>query len=222
MGYSFSDMQMIERMALAYGAFEAANLKPGQTVIVAPATGNYSGAIAELAAQLGCHVVALTRSASKLQTLTSLHPRVTVVEIPSADTDVSAAILAACPPTGADAYIDISPPTPGTPPISFQHGLSAVRAHGHVAIVGMLFNVNLDAMTVLAKNLTIKGQWMYTRQQAADLIRMIETGVVKLGKDAGHEVVGEYPLEDWEKAVEVAEGVVGWGQQILFTPQIEA
>ncbi|KAL2202855.1 NAD(P)-binding protein [Sarocladium strictum] len=221
MGYSFGDMQMLERLALAYGAFEAAKLKPGQTVIVAPATGNYSGAVAEVAASLGCHVIALSRSAAKLEPLTSRHPRITAVEIPSNAEDIPAAIQEACPPSGADAYIDVSPPLPGVAVAHFAPCIAAVRPHGHIVNIGMIFQANIDLYNVLAKNLTIKGQFMYSRQQAADTVRLVEAGILKLGKEAGHEIVGEYALEDWEEAIRVGEGVAGWGKQILFTPKHE-
>jgi threonine dehydrogenase-like Zn-dependent dehydrogenase len=85
----------------------------------------------------------------------------------------------------------------------------------------MIFQANIDLYNVLAKNLTIKGQFMYSRQQAADTVRLVEAGILKLGKEAGHEIVGEYALEDWEEAIRVGEGVAGWGKQILFTPKHE-
>ena len=218
-GYTVNDMQILERLCLAYGAFCAANLKPGQTVIVAPSSGAYSGSVAEVAAQLGCKVIALTRSAPKLEPLTAQHPSITAVEIKATEDETAAAIRAACPPAGADAYIDITPPLPGSAITHFKPCLSAVRAFGHVILMGMLFDVQLDYLSVMTRSITMKGQMMYTRSQAAETIHLVESGILKLGKAAGHEVMGEFKLEDWEKAIEKAESVVGWGQQVLFTPQ---
>ena len=60
---------------------------------------------------------------------------------------------------------------------------------------------------------------MYSRRDLLSLVKMIETGVLKLGKDAGHELVGKrFSMEEWEEAVTVAETAVGWGQQVLIYP----
>lgn len=215
-GYKPADLQIIERLTVAYGGICAAKIKPGQTVVVAPATGQYSGSVAELAAQLGCRVIALTRSAAKLAPLTAVHPQITVIEVTGDKEADKAAILAASPPSGADAYIDISPPIPAAQATWFEPCISAVRPSGRVVFLGMLFDVTVNYASLLLRNITIKGQWMYKRQQAAELIRLIEIGHVKVGRAAGHEAASEFSFEDWEQATRAAEKTLGWGQQVLL------
>lgn len=219
MGYSFGDIHYIERLAVAYGGVSAAQLRPGQTVIVAPATGHFSGAVAELAAQIGCKVIALSRSASKLAPLTSHHSRVTALEITGDEVKDFAALTALCP-DGADAYIDISPPEATANPHHFNVSLNAVRSGAMVVFMGAMGNVTINYTALMLRSITIKAQFMYNREELVNLIKMVETGVSKLGKDAGHEVVnGGYALEDWETAVVEAEGAAKWGQQVLFVPK---
>ncbi|KAK4127411.1 hypothetical protein N657DRAFT_566061 [Parathielavia appendiculata] len=220
-GYSFGDLEYIERLAVANAGIRAAHLRPGQTVVVCPATGHFSGAVAELAAQLGCRVIALTRSAAKLEPLTRRHPRILPVELTGDVARDAAAIRALCPRhTGAaDALIDISPRAASANPTHLHAGLASLRNYGQAVFLGALGDVAIPYISLMLRNINIKGQWMYSRDQLADVIRLIESGVVRLGKEAGHEVVqGGFELADWEKAVEIAEEATSWGQQTLFLP----
>lgn len=54
-------------------------------------------------------------------------------------------------------------------------------------------------MVMLAKNLTIRGQMMYSRKQAAKCIRMIENGNLSLGKSVGLTVAGTFELDEIER-----------------------
>ena len=219
MGYSFADLEYIERLSVANGGVSAAKLRAGETVVVCPATGQYSGAVAELAAQIGCRVIALSRSASKLEPLTSRYKNIVSLELtgdPEADTN---AIRALCPHGAADAVIDTSPPTATGSSGHLTAALDSIRCHGRCVFLGALLEVTVPYMSLMMRNITVKGQWMYTRSQLSELIKMIETGVVRLGNVAGHEVVnGGYRFEEWEEALEVAETNSFWGQQVLFLP----
>ena len=65
--------------------------------------------------------------------------------------------------------------------------------------------------------MTIKGKWMYERSDVNDLIKMAETGKLKLGNKKAVKCIAEYPLEDWEKALERAETDVAEGF-VVFKP----
>lgn len=218
MGYSYSDLNYIQRLAVAYGGIGAANLRTGETVIVAPATGHFSGAVAELAAQLGCRVIALSRSPSKLKPLTSRYPHITALELTGDSDNDLGAIRALCP-GGADACIDISPPQATASPHHLSVSLESLRPFGRAVFLGAMLGVGINYMSLMTRNITIKGQFMYARSELVSLIKLIETGVLKLGKDAGHETVGgSFALEDWDKALVVAEEATAWGQQVVFAP----
>ncbi|EEU41649.1 uncharacterized protein NECHADRAFT_54141 [Fusarium vanettenii 77-13-4] len=218
MGYSYADLNYIQRLAVAYGGISAAGLRTGETVIVAPATGHFSGAVAEIAAQIGCRVIALSRSASKLEPLTSRYPRITALELTGETEKDIAAIRKLCP-EGADTFIDVSPPQATASPHHLSVSLDSLRPFGRAVFLGAMLGVSVNYMGIMTRNITIKGQFMYTRRELVSLIKLIEAGVLKLGKDAGHETVGGgFALEDWEEALVVAEGATAWGQQVVFTP----
>lgn len=51
LGYPVADLSILPKYLVAYGGFRDIDLKPGETVIVAPAMGAYSGAAVEVALQ---------------------------------------------------------------------------------------------------------------------------------------------------------------------------
>jgi hypothetical protein len=59
---------------------------------------------------------------------------------------------------------------------------------------------------------------MYERGDARCIIKMGETGLSKLGKSAGVQVVGKFRLEDWDTAIEAAAANPEWGKQVAFKP----
>ncbi|KAG8672860.1 hypothetical protein FPOAC2_06272 [Fusarium poae] len=221
MGYSYGDLNYIQRLSVAYGGVRAAELQAGDTVIVAPATGHFSGAVVELAAQIGCKVIAISRSASKLEPLTSRFPRITALEL-TGDSKKDAGAIRALAPQGVDAYIDVSPPAATAAPHHLTASIDSLNSFGRVVFLGMMFDIKINYASLMVRNITIKAQFMYTREELVSLIKMIEVGVVKLGKEAGHQVVERgYSLNEWEEAVTVAEKAVGWGQQVLLYPSVE-
>lgn len=59
---------------------------------------------------------------------------------------------------------------------------------------GILGNVERPYAMMMLKALTIKGTFMYTRQQADELIRLVETGALPIGKRDEIEIAGNFPL----------------------------
>jgi hypothetical protein len=59
---------------------------------------------------------------------------------------------------------------------------------------------------------------MYSRDDIKSLIKMIETGILKLDESNGVSVVGTFGLEEWKKAFQVAKSNAQMGQTVLFTP----
>ncbi|GKU08579.1 alcohol dehydrogenase 1 [Fusarium langsethiae] len=221
MGYSYGDLSYIQRFSVAYGGISAANLRAGDTVVVAPATGHFSGAVVELAAQIGCKVIAVSRSASKLEPLTSRFPRVTALEL-TGDEKKDTEAIRALAPQGIDAYIDVSPPAATASPHHLTVSMNALSPFGRVVFLGMMFDIKINYASLMVRNITIKAKFMYTREELVSLIKMIEAGVLKLGKEAGHKIVHRgYRMDEWEEAVTVAETAMGWGEQVLIYPSAD-
>ena len=56
---------------------------------------------------------------------------------------------------------------------------------------------------------------MYERSDIADLIRLIEIGLLDVSVA---EIVGQYPLEKWEEAFNTAANNAGFAQIVSLTP----
>jgi threonine dehydrogenase-like Zn-dependent dehydrogenase len=220
LGITPEDLVYLPRAAVAYGGISAVQLKPGETIIVAPSSGHYSGAIVELASSIGAKVIALGRSEAKLAKLKATFANVyTVVITGDTETEI-ASIKAHLSPTslGADCYIDITPGMANNP-THLNSAVACLRPHARMAIMGGIpGNLSVSYPGIMFRNISIKGQYMYTREEISTVVRMAETGSLKLGKAAGHKVLGTFKLEEWKAALKLAGESVEWGTQVLFTP----
>ena len=83
---------------------------------------------------------------------------------------------------------------------------------------GILEDVPFPHWQIMHKNLTLKGKWMFEREDIKRMIKMVENGMMKLGESAGIKIVGKFGLEDWDKAFTAAEKNAGMGEMALITP----
>lgn len=217
LGYGIDDLGYISTLAVAYGGLSDVGLRPGETVIVAPATGNFGSAAVLVAQALGAgKVIAMGRNEEKLRKFAeSSDERVVVVPI-TGDVQADAAALQAEGPV--DVYFDISPKL-GTRVTHMKSAITALRPQGRVSIMGGIpGDVEFPYLMVMFKALTIKGTFMYTRQQADELIRLVETGALPIGKRAGIETTGRFALTDWRQAFEHASETMGPKRVAYFMP----
>ena len=83
---------------------------------------------------------------------------------------------------------------------------------------GIRDDVPIPHSVVVHWNLTLKGKWMFEREDIKSMIKMVESGVLKLGESAGLRIIGKFGLEDWDKAFTAAEKNAGMGETALLTP----
>lgn len=215
LGYSLENLLHLTVTAVPYGGLRAINLQPGETVLIAPATGRFSGAAVGVAAAMGATVVAVGRRQEVLDELKAKHGRVTTVHLKGTDDDVAAMLRDAGP---VDVYLDFSPPAAS----GAQHlraCFEAVRKHGRVALMGIIKDdVPIPYSTVMWKSLTIRGQYMYQPGDFQSLIRLAESGLLKLGNDAGQRIIGRFALDDFSWAFEAAERYGNALQSVVLRP----
>ena len=90
---------------------------------------------------------------------------------------------------------------------------------GRVSLMGgIMDDVPIPHSMVMHRNLTLKGKWMFEREDIKGMIKLVENGVLKLGKGAGLRTVGKFELEDWDKAFTAAEENAGMGESTVITP----
>ncbi|KAL9094517.1 MAG: hypothetical protein Q9165_003076 [Trypethelium subeluteriae] len=216
LGYAIEDLAYLARLGIPYGGLRSIGVQAGETVLIAPATGGFSGATVELASAMGAgRIIAAGRNLTTLQRLKANIPRVEIIQLTGNVDEDAKAMQQWGQPT---AYIDFTP-TGATDPVHIASGVKALSRNGRVVLNGgAAVDVAVPYFMVMKKNITIKGQFMYSGDNIRDLIKMAETGIVKLGKGAGLETIGRHSLDEWEVAFDEAEVNSAWGKQAVIIP----
>jgi threonine dehydrogenase-like Zn-dependent dehydrogenase len=75
-------------------------------------------------------------------------------------------------------------------------------------------NLPLPYLHVRINSLTVRGSFAQRREDVEATIRMVESGVIKLRKA----VVGEFALEDVQRALQLARQSDGWDKMVVLKP----
>lgn len=220
MGYALEDLGYLSHLAVAYGGLRDIELLPGETVLVAPATGAFGGAAVHVALAMGARVIAMGRNEAVLADLKALDPsRVTIVEM-SGDTDTDKTnILAGAHSKPVDVYFDISPPSASQSP-HIKAGVLALRPKGRMSLMGgAAGDVAFPYYQIMAKGLRLQGTFMYTPEQVVGLTKLLESGVLRIGQERNIKCEGIFGLSQWSEAFEAA-GERGnrMGRFVLLAP----
>jgi threonine dehydrogenase-like Zn-dependent dehydrogenase len=225
LGYSIEDLLTIQSTCIPYGGLDNADIKAGDVVIVAPATGNFGGAAVLTPLAMGANVIACGRNQQRLDALVKSMGSPAEIKTVALSGDVendTATLLSLSGAPGADVYIDFSPPEAGkdekTP--SYLHaGIGALRPNGQAVLMGGIGGmVTIPYSAVMFKNLVVRGRFMYDRAQLQKTIKLAEQGRLKLGKKAGKNMIGSFDIDHVEEAMQVAEKNPGYTNLIVLKP----
>jgi D-arabinose 1-dehydrogenase-like Zn-dependent alcohol dehydrogenase len=208
-------------MVAAGPLIESAKLQAGETIVIGPASGSYSGACFEVALALGANVVALGRSPSKFANmLKSLgHPkRLQCVVMTGCEADDVVALQKAVP-NGAHVYSDWSP-TGSKDAIYLSTVAAVLRRSARVVLSGAAnTSVGLPHGIMVLKDIEMKGKYMYNRSTVRTVFELVALGLLELGERTGA-LARNYELESFEDALAVAEEHGTWRDFTIITPNI--
>jgi threonine dehydrogenase-like Zn-dependent dehydrogenase len=211
-GYSIEQLAYISQPLVPYGGLKSIGLQAGETVIVAPATGSFGGGAVLTALAMGAKVIAMGRNTAALAALRKLGPRVETVQIVN---DVEKEMMELKKFGTINAFFDISPPEAKNS-THFKSAILSLAPEGRVSLMGgLLDDLPVPHRFVMRQNITLKGKWMYYREDIPAFIRMVEIGMVKLDLV---KVVGKFQLQEWEKGFDVAAENTGIGEIAVITP----
>ena len=215
LGYSVEELAYISAMLVPFGGLSDIGLKPGETIIVAPATGSFGGAAVLVALAMGARVIAMGRNVETLNKIAAWSEKIEAVPITG---DVEADTTALTKFGTIDAFFDISPPA-AAKSTHIKSGILALRPQGRVSLMGGIAeDIPIPHRVIMRKCLQLRGKWMYDRADIHLMIKMIEAGVVKLGEKGGTKVVGQFGLDDWDDAFTTAAANNVMGAQTLIIP----
>ncbi|KAG7039071.1 GroES-like protein [Colletotrichum scovillei] len=194
------------------------DIKPGDSILIAPATGRHGSAAVHLASALGARVVAIGRNHNNLSKLAAMNPRISFATITGDTARDADTIRRACGGL-ADAFWDMSPAGAASS-THFKSCLEALRIGARVSLSGGApLDVNFSYVDILFRALTVKGTMMSTPEQTRRLIKLVESGILPLGNRAGMGPVRAFALEAWEDAWNAADQRREPGE-IVITPQV--
>jgi len=173
-------------LLVPYGGFLAANLQPGETVLVSGATGNFGSAAVSVALAMGAaYVVAPGRNEQVLDDLARrFGDRVRTIKL-GGDEDDDRERMKQAAPGPIDCVMDIMPPSVSTTTV--RAALMTVRPYGRVVLmggVGMLGGSGLELPYpwIMRNCITIHGVWMCPPEATVRLVGLIRSGLLRLDK----------------------------------------
>ncbi|KAK5657498.1 hypothetical protein OQA88_3070 [Cercophora sp. LCS_1] len=213
LGYSIPELVAIPIFTICYGGMRSIDLKAGETIIVSPATGQFSMSAVAIATAIGANVVAVSRNAERLKRLREMFPLVKTV-IPTGDVAKDTEAIVKATDGGAEVFMDVSPPA-AIGSTHLESCMNAVKHYGRICLMGGRADptLHINYITLVVKSLTIRGQLAFERQDVKGLIRLVESGRLPIGKGAGMPTVAEIPIEQFEAALEAVEkdpGIAGF------------
>ncbi|KAH7412399.1 alcohol dehydrogenase [Cadophora sp. MPI-SDFR-AT-0126] len=215
LGYRMIDLQEMNRLLVPYGGLRDIDLKPGETIIISPATGPFGSAAVKVALSLGAKVIAMGRNIDSLKRLQSANDRVEIVQITNdVETDTKALQQFGI----IDAMLDISPPE-AAESTHIKSGILALRPSGRISLMGgIMGDLAIPHGAVMNKSLKIKGKFMYDREDVGGLIKLVEIGMLRLGEKDRQEAVSVFSLDEWEEAFQAAKEYSGTGKTAVIVP----
>ena len=213
LGYAPESLAMISKLVITYGGLSSIDVRAGETIVIAPATGMFGSAAVQVALGMGAGlVIAMGRNESVLGKVKAISPSRVATILLTGDLNSELAELQKYAPI--DAFFEMSPHK-AKDSTHINACILALRRCGRICIMGgRIDDVSLPYSKVMHADLTLKGKWMYERKDVPEVIRLVELGVLKLGgeqegsntgiRGLGNTCFGKFKLEQWERAFEMA------------------
>ncbi|KAK4113281.1 NAD(P)-binding protein [Canariomyces notabilis] len=218
LGYSIPELVVIPSLAVIEAGYRRVNLRAGETVVISPATGHYSVAAVALADAIGANIIALSRNGERLQKIKEFFPRIKTLQ-PTGDVKQDTEAIKKLANGPVDVVADVSSPAMvGSTHIASC--MAAVKNYGRICLLGGRGDPSLPISyrDVVFRNLKIEGSYMFQWEDVRSVIKMVETGVLKLGKDSIFPVVAEFSIDNLEQAVAKIETDPGLGNLVVLNP----
>lgn len=199
LGLKTEDLLHLGLLPVLYSGLRKIDVKAGETVLIAPATGVFSGGCVAVARAMGANVIAGGRSEESLNALKARFPGIQTVKLTGEPSDV-----AAIQSFGKiDAFVDIGP-SAATSATYLNTAMLSVRKGGRICLLGARGDAALPIpyLAMMFNDITIRGSCMFEAEHVRGLIKMVEAGVLKLNGEGGFEVLASYPFEKYAEALE--------------------
>ncbi len=182
----------VNTLLIAYGGLLAMDLRPGETLLVSGATGNFGSATVALAMAMGARcVVAPGRNVAMLDDLRRRFGERLVPVRLTGDGEADTAAMKHAAPGPIDAVQDFLPPSVGA--AVARAAIMTLRQGGRAVLMGGVGMLGGDDLALpypwIMRNLvTVRGQWMYQPAAVPGLVGLIRGGLLDLRPLGGDRV----------------------------------
>lgn len=162
-----------------HALYEIAETRPGDTVVVFGASGGLGLICVQMASAIGANVIGVGRKRWKLEKAKEFGAKevVSIDEVERVDQ-----VIRRLTGGGADISIDVT----GVPSM-VETAFRSTRLGGKVVVVGLSFHkVQLEINRLVWLQLTVRGCRTYNPVNLPKVLKLVESGVVDLGKIVSH------------------------------------
>ena len=217
LGYSLQDLMYIGHLLVPYGGLRDIRLEPGETVVICPATGGFGGAGVQVAIAMGARVIALGRNETELKRMKEHVKKGTpgasieTVKV-TGDEKLDTAALQAF--GTIDAVLDLSP-SGARDSTHLKSVIKVLRHGGRCSLMGFNYAF-LDMWTIVGNSISMRGKFMYEREDMLHFVKMLERGLFPTGKSFVDTKV--FALENWKECFDEASVYTGIGRTVVMAP----
>lgn len=204
----------VGKLLVPYGGLLAGRLLAGETLLINGATGPFgSGGVAVGVAMGAARIVATGRNEQSLADLVRrFGERVRPVKM-SGDEEEDRRQMQRAAGGPIDIVLDLLPPEAS--PSWARAAVLAVRPYGRAVLMGGIRqDVSLPYVWIMRHGIEVRGQWMYPREAARQMVGMVRSGLIRLDETA----VTEFPLERVNEAVAHAAANAGPFKMTVVRP----
>ncbi|KAI7771446.1 hypothetical protein LZL87_010886 [Fusarium oxysporum] len=212
LGYSMADLAYLWTISVPFGGLQDIAIRSGEKVIISPAAGTFGSAAVLAVLAMGAQVIAVGRNHETLDKVKALDPeRIrTVLNTGNVENDVKELTKDGL----ADAFFDISPGKAVTS-THFKSCIMSLRRGGRVSLMGAHEELKLPTQFIMLNDITVKGKWMYTKDDMRNMIKLLEAGYLKLD---GVQTIANFSMEEVKEAFEKAAEMSGPLSQVIMSP----
>lgn len=163
-----------------HGGFDAVGLRPGEIALVSGATGSFGSAAVAVALAMGASaVVATGRNRESLDDLARrFGARVRPVAM-MGDEEADRRRIVDAAPGPVDVVLDLLPPAAS--PAQARAAARTVRPFGRIVLMGGIRDdIALPYSWLMRSCITVRGQWMYSRESIGRAIALVRAGLLRL------------------------------------------
>ena len=188
-------------LLVPYGGLLAVDLRPGETVLVSGATGNFGSAGVAVALAMGARcVVAPGRNEAMLADLRRRFGSRVVTVTLTGDETMDGEALKAASGGPIDVMLDILPPSVAARVT--RTAAMTVREYGRIALMGGVGMLGGDDLAlpypwIMRNGITVRGQWMYPPTANRSMVNLIRAGLI----DLDHWEITTFDLDQINDAV---------------------